>query len=404
MTALVLVLLVPVPGSGEETSEGDPLAAFRNGTVNMNLRYRFEAVWDEDARYTGGDGYASTLRTVLGYRTASYRGFTASIEFENVTDLGLGKEHNNLGGGSLGNGVTDRPAVADPEVTEVNQVHLQFDRIPGTVVDLGRREMVLADQRFVGPVGWRQNHQSFDGITVTQKSILRTTLVYGFIHNVNRIFGDNHPMASHVLDATVAVNDRVTVGPYVYYLDYERAANAGLSTATAGLRGTGSWAPAENWRLPFHAEAAWQGDAADNPGSYDVAYYRVGVGLERGTVAIGAGYEVLGGKSGEGAFSTPLATLHKFNGWADKFLNTPANGLRDLSLGVKVNKGGVSGAAVFHAYYADSGGETYGQEVDVEVSTRTSWKQTVAAKLASYFADSYSTDTTKLWLYTAYAF
>jgi hypothetical protein len=33
--------------------------------------------------------------------------------------------------------------------------------------------------------------------------------------------------------------------------------------------------------------------------------------------------------SGDGVigFSTPLATLHKFQGWVDKFLTTPANGI-----------------------------------------------------------------------------
>ena len=31
----------------------------------------------------------------------------------------------------------------------------------------------------------------------------------------------------------------------------------------------------------------------------------------------------------EKGFTTPLATLHKFQGFADKFLTTPANGIRD---------------------------------------------------------------------------
>ncbi len=405
LVALVLVLLVPARAGGEEAHrEGQLLEAFRNGTVSMNLRYRFEAVWDDDARYTGGDGFASTLRTVLGYRTAGYQGFTASIEFENVSDIGLGDEHNNVGGRGLGNGVLDRPGIPDPEITEVNQVHLQYDRIPGTVIDLGRREVSLANQRFVGPVGWRQNHQSLDGISVTQSSIPRTRLVYAFVHNVNRIFGDNHPMAGHLVDVTISADDRVTIGPYVYYLDYVRPANAALSTATAGIRCIASLSIDETWRLPVHAEAAWQADAADNPGSYDVAYYQASLGLERGVVSFGAGYEVLGGKSGEGAFATPLATLHKFNGWADRFLTTPANGLRDASVRVTVKRKGVSGTVVFHTYHADSGGDTYGQEVDVSASYTTPWKQTLAAKLSSYDADTHSTDITKLWLYTGYGF
>ena len=46
---------------------------------------------------------------------------------------------------------------------------------------------------------------------------------------------------------------------------------------------------------------------------------------------IGGGYEVLGADDGAAltSFQTPLATLHKFQGWADKFLTTPPNGIRE---------------------------------------------------------------------------
>ena len=40
-------------------------------------------------------------------------------------------------------------------------------------------------------------------------------------------------------------------------------------------------------------------------------------------------------------FTTPLATLHKFQGWADKFLTTPANGLEDLYATASVTLKGV---------------------------------------------------------------
>ena len=33
--------------------------------------------------------------------------------------------------------------------------------------------------------------------------------------------------------------------------------------------------------------------------------------------------------NGVKGFTTPLATLHKFQGWADKFLATPVNGIED---------------------------------------------------------------------------
>ena len=40
-------------------------------------------------------------------------------------------------------------------------------------------------------------------------------------------------------------------------------------------------------------------------------------------------------------FTTPLATLHKFQGWADKFLTTPPNGIEDLYVNAGVTLKGV---------------------------------------------------------------
>ena len=47
---------------------------------------------------------------------------------------------------------------------------------------------------------------------------------------------------------------------------------------------------------------------------------------------LNAGYEVLGADNGVG-FATPLATGHKFQGWADKFLTTPGDGIEDVYIG-----------------------------------------------------------------------
>jgi hypothetical protein len=47
------------------------------------------------------------------------------------------------------------------------------------------------------------------------------------------------------------------------------------------------------------------------------------VGTTVASVNVKVGYELLGSDNGEYGFATPLATLHKFNGWADQFLGTP---------------------------------------------------------------------------------
>jgi hypothetical protein len=146
------------------------------------------------------------------------------------------------------------------------------------------------------------------------------------------------------------------------------------------------------------------GDTGNNPRSIDADYGRVDLGLKFGKMDFGAGYEVLGGAEGEGSFSTPLATLHKFNGWADKFLDTPANGLRDafISAGATLERWKLN--AVYHDFSADSGGASWGTELDGSVVYTAPRKQQFAFEFGLYDADDWSVDTDKLWLWTRWGF
>ena len=70
----------------------------------------------------------------------------------------------------------------------------------------------------------------------------------------------------------------------------------------------------------------------DNPNDYDAEYYAVDLGLKTPSSASCSALatRVLGSDDGNFAFRTPLATLHKFNGFADVFLVTPNDGLEDI--------------------------------------------------------------------------
>ena len=99
---------------------------------------------------------------------------------------------------------------------------------------------------------------------------------------------------------------------------------------------------------------------------------------------------------------TPLATLHAFNGWADKFLTTPPRGLRDLYIDASWKAGegplkGLSLRATWHDYNSTIGGQNYGQEWDGLASYPINKHFTVLAKAAHYEAGSFGTDTTKFW-------
>ena len=57
-------------------------------------------------------------------------------------------------------------------------------------------------------------------------------------------------------------------------------------------------------------------------------------------------------------FSTPLATLHKFNGWSDQFLTTPKEGLVDLYASISGKAFGGGWTVALHDFSADESSES----------------------------------------------
>ncbi|MCP5118773.1 MAG: hypothetical protein GY953_48800, partial [bacterium] len=157
-------------------------------------------------------------------------------------------------------------------------------------------------------------------------------------------------------------------------------------------------------KLLYELEYATQSDAGDNPRKIDAEYLHAVLGGQLRGVTVKAGWERLDGSSRDGQFNTPLATLHAWNGWADKFLATPTNGLEDLYLALDGKVGKIGWKAVYHDFTAATGGADYGQELDLQLTCKASWNQTFGLKAALYDADTFATDTDKLMLWTAYQF
>ena len=99
---------------------------------------------------------------------------------------------------------------------------------------------------------------------------------------------------------------------------------------TYGIRFSGS-TQAGDTKLLYSAEFASQSSESVSS-NFDADYLMLEAGAVFKGVTAKVGYEELGSDNGAYGFSTPLATLHKFNGWADQFLGTPAQGLVDTSV------------------------------------------------------------------------
>ncbi len=394
--SLLAPFLIGMPGLGAETEQklGD---ALRKGRVLAALRYRYEAV---DQIGFSEDGEASTLRTALGYQTAEWRRTRLLVEFEDVTDIGMGDQHDNGASGDLDNGVTGRPVIADPEDTEVNQARLNIAATVHLGVVVGREELNVDDERFVGASAWRQNHETLDLVRVAYDREGGPSGTYAYLDGVNRVTGDRKPLAGHLLFARVPIGDALAVRGTALLLDYGRAADAGLSSRSFAV-GASYALPVGAWKLSFDAVLGHQSDAGDNPAELDEPYARAAIEARRGTLTFGAGYEIQGG-DGVVAFQTPLATLHKWDGWVDKFLTTPAAGLEDAWISVGGDAGPVRLTAVLHDFDPEESGVGYGTEWNLELLYTAPWKQKVALTAGRYDADGFATDTEKVWLWTSW--
>ena len=427
LMAIILAMALPVFG-GEAPVANTLEEAIKNGTPLFTLRYRYEEVdqaeiiLDPDSGIVGDEvlvdknAHASTLRTTVGYRSAAYKGFSFLIEAENITVVGDPHAYRNLGFEHLDNGVRDRSIVADPALTEINQVYFQWKN-DANKAHVGRREIVIGDARFVGNVGWRQNHQSFDAFAFTNSSLDIVDLSYRFISKVNHITGRVFDMESHLINADVKIGEIGKLGLYGYMLDYTRPNTYGLSTATYGAEFKGKAELSENFGLLYEAEYAAQSDYGNNTNSIDATYIHLMAGAALKPVTLKIGYEVLGGDvattDNKGMFVTPLATLHKWNGWADRFLGTPGAGLNDLYFLASGKLGPVKGLAVYHIFTADDGDADFGSEFDIQFTYKTAWKQSFGVKAALYSAkDSvnlptnpkpWEVDSNKFWVFTSYS-
>jgi len=349
--------------------------------VLANFRLRYEGADFDNGTETAD---ALTYRARIGLETGEFLGTKFLVEFDHIEDI-TGDFNDTI------NGNTGFAVIADPNATELNRLQLANTALPDTKVTVGRQRIILDDSRFVGNVGWRQNEQTYDAIRVTNKSIKGLTLDASYVDQVNRIFGDEAPSGrfdseSWLLNAGYKVpveGASVKLSAFAYLLELS---NAGLSSNTIGAQITAKKGP-----LGFTGRYAVQSDAGDNPTDYKANHYFAEASYKQSGFTAAAGYEVLGAdNSSNGRFTTPLATLHKFNGFADVFLGTPIAGLEDsyVKAGYKTGAVGplpfINMFAVYHDYDSNEGGIDLGSEIDAVIATKVSKKTGLLFKYANY--------------------
>jgi hypothetical protein len=385
----------PVVSGAADTVE----QAVRESDFIFDLRVRYEGVSQDGF---AEDAEALTSRLRVGFQTAPLK--KNSLLVEGVAIEALDDDYN-----STTNGNTGFPVVADPaDFAAVNRFAVINKSLPSTTLTFGRQRIVLDDHRFVGNVGWRQNEQTFDALRA-QLGSGKLKADFTYADQVNRVFGPDSPVGRWHGDVVLGnVGWTLPVGTltfFDYFIDLDDAVTQSSNTLGARLNGSKKLGTIGATYILSYAQ---QVDAGKNPASFTDDYYLLEGGLNFAKIGVGLGYEVLG-SNGPTAFQTPLATLHIFEGWADKFLTTPAAGIEDAYLKVSYPMGkrgaftNISAAAFFHDFSAEQTAAHYGEELDLQLVARTD-KLVLTLKYADYRADQLLTDTDKLWLSVDFAF
>lgn len=366
----------------------ETLAASVSGSQTaINFRLRNEIADPDSFR---NNARATTLRTRLTWTSAALGRWVYGAEADYV--LVIGAERYN----SLANGLTQYPVIADPKGLDLNQIYVRYsgEHLKTT---LGRQRVNHGRQRFIGGVAWRQNEQTLEGIQLKFGQANR--IEYTWVSRVNRIFGPDDSVQprtwdsnSHLLRSSWNLAKRHELQGFAYLMDFENGNGVLNSNATIGLEYNGTMGP-------VRLAAAWarQTEHGDNPVDYEAAYYLLEARYAAKRLGATLGFEVLGSDGGASGFRTPLATLHKFQGWADMFLGTPAAGVEDLYAGFNGNAGKLALAVVWHTFSANEGSADYGRETNFVATYPLHKALKLQIKFAAYRADGFGVDTNKIW-------
>ena len=342
------------------------------GKFSLNTRLRYEE-FEQPGTDTGG----TSIRARYGYTTPSFNGFTAMVEGETLSRIG-------------GNADDIHPFDDDGDGSDLNQLWVQYKDADLGSAKLGRQIYVLDDQRFVGHVGWRQNIQTFDAFTGAVTAIDNLSIKAFYFDGVETVKAGTFELDSAGLNVTYKFAPSAVLTGFYYDIDNETNGKDGQDNKTTGARYVGSTDVA-GLGFKYALSYASQSDVTS---SKEGDYYAADVSTAVSGVTLGLGIEVL-----EEGFRTPLATVHKFNGFADKFAKpsltgTINGGLEDVYVyaGYKIPVGnGIVTKVIYHDFSPESGSGNGGDEIDLVAAYKLNKYTKAVAKYGDYSADSGAT-------------
>ncbi|MES2013351.1 MAG: alginate export family protein [Pseudomonadota bacterium] len=387
------------------------LDSIKQGKPLTNFRLRYESV-DQDlfqpapnATKKLDTANAFTLRSLIGWQTAPFHNFSFAAQITDVHEFN--DDFNDKRGNVNEPGKTKYPAIVDPGYTDINQLYVDWTGIKNTKLRLGRQQVNLDNVRFIGDIGFRQNMQVFDGVSVLNKSIPDTEIFAAHFDKVRQINTELRSGNIDIVNAKYRISPSESLVGYGYFVDVanlsqNNGSTAAASTAAQGGNGLGpnQDLPAsksattdassktfgarldgvrkidDNWKVLYTAEYAKQDNYQGGSSFIDAHYFKLGGGAMYDVWSLRVDQEVLSSNHGKYGFQTPLGTNHLFQGWADQFLVTPRQGIKDtfVTFAGSIEKAKL--LAEYHVFKSDEKfatlngqlGDKYGTEFDASVA------------------------------------
>lgn len=369
MKKTILALAIGVAAQGVSAYETD------YGNVMADIKLRYESNDTDDGVNDAGKGLITDA--AIGFETKSYEGFSALVEYEIVQPIidDYAPEQ------------TGYDVIADPETKEWNRAQIAYKSDSFGAV-LGRQRIILDDSRFVGNVGWRANEVTYDGVTATYKKDGLSVFV-GFVDQRNFLNGTAQNQSDQLFNVSYKVGTGTLTG-FAYMLKND---DSGAKTDTFGGKYAGS-SMVKDTKVIYSGTLATQ-----QTKDFETSYFALEGGVVLSGVTLALGNETMGSDDGAYGFAFPYGTNHKFNGWADKFLGTPAQGLSDTYVKAATSAAGIKLLAFYHDFSTDRDDVDLGKELDLQAVKSFAKNYTVGAKFAKFSAGDTGVDTTKFWLW-----
>lgn len=398
--------------SAEETIVAMPetlLDAITQGKPMTSFRLRYEHLDQEGYQSTAANarkletGEAFTLRSLIGWQTAAFNNFSFAAQLTDVHEFN--HDFNDRRDNVPEPGKSAYPNIVDPAYTDINQLYVDCSGIQDTKLRLGRQQLNLDNVRFIGDIGFRQNMQVFDGISVLNKSIRDVEIFAAHFSKVRQITTKLRDGNIDIINAKYKISPTESLIAYGYLVDMEnlgqnggnptaiataaqggnglgdsqdlvKTASTDASSKTFGVRLDGAHKLNDDWKVLYTAEYAKQNDYRGGNPLIDAHYFKLGGGAAYGAWSVRLDHEKLSSNDGKYAFQTPLGTNHLFQGWADVFLTTPRQGMEDTFITIASSLAKAKLNAEFHVFKSDEKyqslngkfGDKYGTELDLSIA------------------------------------